>query len=98
MIVAFACIRTSIMCKCSKIEFSPDSARNVKSQQLRKQMYHFSRRRKNTQFRLICLCTLDSTQEIYIPSNSQETSLQTYKHIVSLEVKMVEILADLNWK
>ena len=34
MIVAFACIRTLIMCKCSEIEISPDSARNVKSQQL----------------------------------------------------------------
>ena len=33
MIVAFACIRTLIMCKCSKIGFSPEAARNVKSQQ-----------------------------------------------------------------
>ena len=33
MIVAFTCIRTSIMCKCSKIGISPDSAWNVKSQQ-----------------------------------------------------------------
>ena len=32
MIVAFACIRTSIMCKCSKIGITPDSARNAKSQ------------------------------------------------------------------
>ena len=46
----------------------------------------------------ICFFTLDSTQEIYIPSNSQETGLQTYSHIFSLEVKMVEILMDLNWK
>ena len=36
--------------------------------------------------------TLDSTQEVYIPSNSQESSLQTYTHVFSLEVKMVEIL------
>ena len=33
-------------------------------------------------------------QEIYIPSNSQERSLQTKIHIFSLEVKMVEILMD----
>ena len=26
MIVAFACIRIPIMCKCSKIRFTPDSA------------------------------------------------------------------------
>ena len=37
-------------------------------------------------------------QNIYIPSNSQETSLQTYTCLFSLEVKMVEILMDLNWK
>ena len=49
-------------------------------------------------FRLICLFTLDYTQEIYIPSNSQETSVQMYAHVFSLEVKMVEILTDLNWK
>ena len=36
---------------------------------------------KSTQFGQICLFTLDSTQEIYIPSDSQETSLQTYTHI-----------------
>ena len=46
----------------------------------------------------ICLFTLDSTPEIYIPSNSQETGLQTYSHIFSWEVKMVAILMDLNWK
>ena len=34
----------------------------------------------------------------YIPSNSQETSLQIYTHIFSLKIKMVEILTDLNWK
>ena len=34
MIVAFACIRTSITCKCSKIRITPDSAQNVKSQQV----------------------------------------------------------------
>ena len=44
------------------------------------------------------LFTLDSTHEIYIPSDSQESSLQTYTHLFSLEVKMVEILTDLNWK
>ena len=38
---------------------------------------------------------LDSMQEIYIPSDSQETSLQAYTHF-SLEVKMVEILTDFN--
>ena len=52
--------------------------------------------RKSRQFRQIYLFTLDSTQEIYIPSESQETSLQTYTHVFSLEVKMVEILTDLN--
>ena len=35
---------------------------------------------KSTQFRWICLFTLDSTQEIYIPSDSQESSLQTNTH------------------
>ena len=43
------------------------------------------------QFRRICLFTLDSTQEIY-------TSLQIYRHIFSLEVKIVDLLTDLNWK
>ena len=33
-----------------------------------------------------------------ILSESQEISLQTYTHVFSLEVKMVEILMDLNWK
>ena len=42
------------------------------------------------QFRRICLFTLDSMQEIYIPSDSQETSLQLYTYILSLEVKMVK--------
>ena len=42
--------------------------------------------------------TLDSTQEIYIPNDNQEISLQTYTHNFSLEFRMVEILADLNWK
>ena len=46
----------------------------------------------------ICLFTLDSTQEIYIPSDSQESSLQIYTHIFSLEVKMLEKLTDLNWR
>ena len=50
------------------------------------------------QFRRICSFILHSTQEIYIPSDSQETSLQTYTHIISLEVQMVEILTDLNLK
>ena len=44
------------------------------------------------------LFTIDSTHEIFIPSNSQETSLQMYTYVFSLEVKMVEILTDLNWK
>ena len=44
------------------------------------------------------LFALDSTQEICIPSNSQETSPQKYTRDFSLEVKMVEILMDLNWK
>ena len=44
------------------------------------------------------LFALDSTQEIDAPSESQESSLQTYSHILSLEDKMVEILTDLNWK
>ena len=33
-----------------------------------------------------------------IKSNSQETGLQTYTHVFSLEVKMAKILTDLNWK
>ena len=41
---------------------------------------------------------LYSTQEIYIPSDSQETSLQTCIQGFSVEVKIVEILMDLNWK
>ena len=41
---------------------------------------------------------LDSTQEIYIPSDSQETSLQTYTHVFSLKCKIADILTDLNWK
>ena len=36
------------------------------------------------------------TQEVYVPSDSQETSLQTYTHVFSLEVKMVEVLTDFN--
>ena len=52
--------------------------------------------RKSTQFRQISLFRLDPTQEIYIPNDSQETNLQTYTRIFSLEVKMVEILTDLN--
>ena len=54
--------------------------------------------RRSTQFRWICLFPLDSTQEIHVPSDSQETSLQTYTCIFSLEAKMVEILMNLNWK
>ena len=52
---------------------------------------------KSTLFRQICLFILDSTQEIYISSNSKETSLQMYTTIFSLEIRMVEILTDLNW-
>ena len=37
---------------------------------------------ESTQFRWICLFILDSTQEIYIPNDSQESSLQTYTHIL----------------
>ena len=33
-----------------------------------------------------------------IPSDSQETSVQTYTHVYSLEVKMIEIFTDLNLK
>ena len=33
-----------------------------------------------------------------IPSDSQESSLQAYAHVFSLEVKIVEILTDLNAK
>ena len=39
---------------------------------------------------------LDSTREIYIVNNSQETILQIHTHIFSLEVKMVAILTNLN--
>ena len=52
--------------------------------------------RKSTQFRRICLFTLDSAQEIYITSDSQETNLQIYTHVFSLEIRMVAILTDLN--
>ena len=45
-----------------------------------------------------CLFTLDSTQEIFFPNDSQEISLQMYTDIFSLEVRMVEILMDLNSK
>ena len=40
------------------------------------------------------------SRNIYIPSESQEKSLQMYTSVFSLEVKMVEILTDLNrkWK
>ena len=48
------------------------------------------------QFRRICLFMLDSIQEIYITSDNQETSLQTYTDIFSLEVKVVGIFTDLN--
>ena len=34
----------------------------------------------------------------YIPSDSQETCLQMYTHILSVEGKIGEILTDLNWK
>ena len=39
-----------------------------------------------------------SATEKYIPSDSQETILQMYTHVFSLEAKMLEILTDLNWK
>ena len=58
----------------------------------------FTVEEERAQFRRICLFTLDSTQEVYIPSDSQESSLQIYRQIFSLEVKMVEILTDLNLK
>ena len=35
---------------------------------------------------------------MYVPSDSQETNLETYIHNFSLEVKMEEILTGLNWK
>ena len=54
-----------------------------------------TRWKKSTQFRWIFLFTLDSTQEIYIPSDSYETSLPMYTHVLSLEVEMLEIL---KWK
>ena len=38
------------------------------------------------------------TREIYVPGDSQETSLQTHIHIISLEAWMVKILTDLSWK
>ena len=57
-----------------------------------------TRWKKSTQFRRICLFTLDSTQEIYIPSDGQESSHQTHRHIFAPEVKMVAILTDLNWQ
>ena len=44
------------------------------------------------------LFALDSIQEIYSPCNSQETGPQMYTHNFSLEVKMVEILMDFNWR
>ena len=49
------------------------------------------------QFRRVFCLYLDSTQEIYISSDSQETSLQMYTHSFSLEVKKTEILTHLNW-
>ena len=44
----------------------------------------------------MCLFILDSTYEIYIPSDNYEASFQMYTHVFSLKVKMVEILTDLN--
>ena len=41
---------------------------------------------------------MPDSEEISILSDSQESSLQTYTHIFSLEVEMLEILMDLNWK
>ena len=38
------------------------------------------------------------SRNIYIPSDSQKSSLQIYTRIFSSEVEMVEILMDLNWK
>ena len=49
------------------------------------------------QFRRVFCLYLDSTQEIYISSDSLETSLQMYTHSFSLEVKKAEILTHLNW-
>ena len=37
------------------------------------------------------------SRNIYISSDSKETSLQMCTHIFSVEVKMVEILIDLDW-
>ena len=56
-----------------------------------------TRWRKSTQFRRICLLTLDSTHKIYIPYNSQKQVIK-FIHVFNLKVKMVEILIDLNWK
>ena len=49
------------------------------------------------EFRRIYVFTLDSTQEIYVPIDSKETSFHIYTHMFSLEVKIVKILTDLNW-
>ena len=45
----------------------------------------FTQWRKSTQFRRICLFTLDSTQEKKYITDSQESSLQIYTQIYSLE-------------
>ena len=62
-------------------------------------------------FKVICINMVKEAQAIQtnlfvyarfpsrnIPSDSQETSVQTYTHVYSLEVKMIEILTDLNLK
>ena len=48
-------------------------------------------RRKSMQFRLICLFTLHSTQEIYIPSDSQEISLQTCTNILVQKLRWLKL-------
>ena len=44
------------------------------------------------------LHTKFDSRNIYILSDSQESSLQTYTLIISLEGQMVETLTDLNWE
>ena len=64
MIVEFPCIRTSIMCKCSKIEISPDSARNVKSQQNGNRCFSFLGTHPEDMLQNKCLSQLFKTDTV----------------------------------
>ena len=70
MIAAFACIRTLIVCKCSKIGICLESARNVKSQQLKCLFW------KQKKVWIICKCVTVSDLSLHEMLKSYQRSCQ----------------------